>query len=54
MKNINRYICIKMRNIKDNITYEFFNTVWLGNDPALYMIIDISRCELEFNYIKNV
>ena len=54
MKNINRYICIKMRNIKDNITDEFFNTVWLGNVTALYMIIDISRCELEFNYIKNV
>ena len=54
MKNINRYICIKMRNIKNNIKYELFNIVWLSNDPALYMIIDISRYELEFNYIKNV
>ena len=54
MKNINRYICIKMRNIKDNITDEFFNTVWLSNDPILYMLTEMYICELEFNYSKNV
>ena len=43
-----------MKNIKNNIKYKLFNIAWLNNDPALYMIIDISRYELEFNYIKNV
>ena len=43
-----------MKNIKNNIKYELFNTVWLSNDPILYMLTEMYICELEFNYSKNV